>query len=109
MRCLSHRASLHNDDGSVTIEAAFGVASLVIVAGLIVTAMATFAWYISAVDMAGAAARAHALGVSYQPPRGTVTYRDDGVWATATIAIPTPLTTVTASATYPLELVHAPG
>ena len=52
-----------DDDGSVTIEAALALSSLVLVAAGIVGAIATLASYIAAVDMAGAAARAR------RPPR----------------------------------------
>src|SRR5699024_7922474 len=58
-----------NDRGSVTIEAALSLSVLVIVAAAIVGAIATMAAYISAVDIAGAAARAQAIGVEYWPPR----------------------------------------
>ncbi|WP_408911799.1 hypothetical protein ACKFRJ_07380 [Corynebacterium kefirresidentii] len=58
-----------DDDGSVTIEAALALSSLVLVAAGIVGAIATLASYIAAVDMAGAAARAHAIGVEYHPAR----------------------------------------
>lgn len=98
--------SLASDEGSVTIEAAFGLASIVIVAGGVLAAMAALALYISAVDMAGAAARAHALGEEFTPTRGTVTLHNDGTWATATVSIPAPLRDVTATAVYPLEIVH---
>ena len=47
-----------DDDGSVTIEAALALSSLVLVAAGIVGAIATLASYIAAVDMAGAAAPA---------------------------------------------------
>lgn len=104
MRCPTRLA---NDDGSVTIEAAFGTASLVIVAALIVSAMSALALYISAVDMAGAAARAHALGLSYQPQRGELTTSHDESWATATVRIDTPLMPISASAVYPRELADA--
>lgn len=49
---------LCSDDGSVSIEAALALSSLVIVCGLIIAAMATLAAYLAAVDAAGAAARA---------------------------------------------------
>lgn len=108
MRCpASLRNRLASDDGSVTIEAAFGLAGIVVVAGTLLSAMVALALYISAVDMAGAAARAHALGETFTPGRGAVELTDDGTWATATVTIPSPLMELTATATYPLEIVHA--
>lgn len=99
---------LDDDQGSVTIEAAFGLAGLVSVTGLALSAMSVLALYISAIDMAGAAARAHALGELYQPKRGTVEYSTDAAWATATVRIDAPFRDIVASATYPVEIVHAP-
>ena len=61
-----------NDTGSVTIEAALALSSLVLVGALMVSGLVTLADYIAAVDAAGAAARAHAIGTEYTPPRGTV-------------------------------------
>ena len=46
-----------------TIEAALSLSALVVVAGVIVAALAAMGAYISAVDIAGAAARAHAIGL----------------------------------------------
>lgn len=92
-----------DDEGSVTIEAAFGIASLVIVTGFVLGALAAAAVYIAAVDAAGAAARAHALGTEFTPARGEVHYAVSDGWVTATVSMPTPLLAVTASAVYPEE------
>ena len=46
-----------------TIETALSLSALVTVAAAIVAGIATIAAYITAVDTAGAAARAHAIGV----------------------------------------------
>ena len=59
-----------------TIEAALSLSALVVVAGAIVAALATMGAYISAVDIAGAAARAHAIGLDYDPPAGRVTTQE---------------------------------
>ena len=48
-----------DDAGSVTIEAALSLASLVIVAAGIVGGIATLSAHLAAIDAAGAAARAH--------------------------------------------------
>ena len=45
-----------NDTGSVTIEAALALSSLVLVGALMVSGLVTLADYIAAVDAAGAAA-----------------------------------------------------
>ena len=66
---MSRRISLIDDHGSVTIEASLALAVLVTVAAAIVAGIATLGAYISAVDIAGAAARSHAIGVPYDPPR----------------------------------------
>ena len=46
-----------------TIETALSLATLVVVTAAIVGGIATMSAYIAAVDIAGAAARAHAMGV----------------------------------------------
>lgn len=53
---------LRDDHGSVTVEAALALAALVTVAAAMIGGLATLAAYIGAVDVAGAAARAHAIG-----------------------------------------------
>lgn len=108
MRCPQLWRRCLDDEGSVTIEAAFGLASLILVTSVVLAAMTALAWYIAAVDMAGAGARAHALGQDYSPSRGLLRVSDDGTWATATVSIPTPLIELSAQATYPMEIVHAP-
>lgn len=92
-----------DDTGSTTIEAAVGLGVLVTVCGLGVAGFATLAAYISAVDIAGAAARAQAIGVEYQPPRGQVSIRDDGTYATAVAEVEGPLRTVQAEVVFPVE------
>ena len=79
-----------DDDGSVTIEAALALSSLVLVAAGIVGAIATLASYIAAVDMAGAAARAHAIGVEYHPARedAQVSVEESGGLVKASVMMP---------------------
>ena len=86
-----------------TIESAIGLGALVGVCGLGVAGLATLAAYISAVDIAGAAARSHAIGVQYQPPRGEVSVSDDGSFATAVAIVPAPLHTMQAQVVFPVE------
>ncbi|MDO4685101.1 MAG: hypothetical protein Q4A92_01015 [Corynebacterium sp.] len=91
------------DRGSTTIEAAIGIGSLVSVAALAVAGLATLAAYISAVDIAGAAARSYAIGVDFQPTRGEVTYTQDGTFVTATATVNGPLKPMEAHAVFPVE------
>ena len=99
----SRIASLANDRGSVTVEAALALSSLVIVAAAIIAGVAAMAAYVSAVDIAGAAARSHAIGVNYTPPRGTVDVAEDGGFITVTAHVGSPLRTMNATARYPVE------
>ena len=85
-----------NDTGSVTIEAALALSSLVMVGALMVSGLVTLADYIAAVDAAGAAARAHAIGTEYTPPRGTVDIAHDGELVRAVAKVPSPLGTMEA-------------
>ncbi|MEY8577122.1 hypothetical protein AALI21_02270 [Corynebacteriaceae bacterium 6-324] len=95
-----------NDRGSVTIEAALSLSVLIIVAAAIVGAMATMAAYISAVDIAGAAARAHAIGVEYQPPRSdiSVSVGESAGLVTVTASVPGVIGTMRAEAAFPAEV-----
>ncbi len=97
------RTRIGNEDGSVTIEAALALSSLVVVSALIVGVMATLATYLAAVDGAGAAARAHAIGEVYTPTRGTVTIVEEGGLVTATMSIPATIGEVNADAVFPVE------
>lgn len=101
--------SLVDDEtGSVTIEAAFGTAALVMVSALVVAALATLAAYIQAVDIAGAAARAHAIGQPFSPPRGDVHVSESDGWIQVTATLPAPLRTVQAEASFPVEYAVKP-
>lgn len=95
-----------NDRGSVTIEAALSLSVLIIVAAAIVGAMATMAAYISAVDIAGAAARAYAIGVEYQPPRSdiSVSVGESAGLVTVTASVPGVIGTMSADAAFPAEV-----
>lgn len=95
-----------NDRGSVTIEAALSLSVLIIMAAAIVGAMATMAAYISAVDIAGAAARAHAIGVEYQPPRSdiSVSVGESAGLVTVTASVPGVIGTMSADAAFPAEV-----
>lgn len=86
-----------------TIETALSLATLVTVAAAIVAGIATMAAYISAVDIAGATARAAAIGVAYEPPRGSVRVVEHAGLVTVTASVPAAIGTMQASAIYPVE------
>lgn len=103
MTGITRPRELGNDDGSVTIEAALALSSLVVVSALIVGVLATLATYLAAVDGAGAAARAHAIGEIYEPTRGTVVIIENGGLVTARMSIPATVGEVHADAVFPVE------
>ena len=90
----------------VTIEAALALSSLVLVAAGIVGAIATLASYIAAVDMAGAAARAHAIGVEYHPARedAQVSVEESGGLVRASVSVDAPIGTMRSEAVFPAEV-----
>lgn len=94
-----------DDRGNVTIEASLALSSLVIVAAAVVGAMATMAAAIAAVDIAGAAARAHAIGVAAPPPRDDahVSVRESHGLVTVVAEVDAPLGTMSATAVFPVE------
>lgn len=94
---------LFDDRGSVTVEAALSLAVLVTLAAAIVAGIATLAAYISAVDIAGAAARSHAIGVDFTPGRGTVEVHESAGLVHVTAVVDAPLTPMSARATFPVE------
>ncbi|WIM67947.1 hypothetical protein QP027_00670 [Corynebacterium breve] len=92
-----------DDRGSVTIEAALSLATLIIVAAGIVAGIATMAAYIAAIDIAGAAARAHAIGVDYESARADITVSEQAGLVTVQVKLPAAIGTAEATATYPVE------
>lgn len=86
-----------------TIETAVGLGSLIAVCGLVVAGLATMSAHLVAVDTAGAAARAHAIGASYTPPRGEVRVSSEGELVTATATVPAPLGARSHAAVFPVE------
>ncbi|QGU06285.1 hypothetical protein COCCU_01625 [Corynebacterium occultum] len=95
--------ALRNQQGSVTIEAALGLSSLVIVCAAMIGGIATLAAQVAAIDSAGAAARSQAIGVDYEPPRGSVSIHTSDGLLTATAEIPAIFGPVQATAIYPVE------
>ena len=86
-----------------TIETALSMTVLVTVTAAIVAGVATIAAYISAVDIAGAAARSAAIGIAYEPPRGEVVITESAGLVTATARVPAAIGTMDAQAIYPVE------
>lgn len=94
---------LDNDRGSVTIEAALALSSLVVVCALIVASMATMISYLVAVDLAGAAARAHAIGENFTPSRGAVDISEVDGFVSVRASVGSPFGEVSADAIFPIE------
>ncbi|OFT59847.1 hypothetical protein [Corynebacterium sp. HMSC05E07] len=93
-----------DDAGSVTIEAALSLASLVIVAAGIVGGIATLSAHLAAIDAAGAAARSAAIGVEYHRDGVDITFTESSGLITAEAAVPAPLGTMRAQAVFPAEI-----
>ncbi|MBZ8177560.1 hypothetical protein GP475_01545 [Corynebacterium poyangense] len=93
-----------NDRGSVTIEAALALSSLVMVAAAFLAGLATMGAYLAATDIAAAAARAHAIGMNYEPHRGTVEISNSGGLITVQASVPSPLGKMKAQAVFPEEI-----
>ncbi|HJD78461.1 hypothetical protein SAMN06295981_0708 [Corynebacterium pollutisoli] len=87
-----------------TIETALGIGSLVTVCGLIVAGIATMSAHLVAVDTAGAAARAYAIGADFTPPRGDVAVSESSGLATAVASVPSPLGPRRHAAVFPVEV-----
>lgn len=96
-------ATLRNDRGSVTVEAALSMVTLVTVTAAVLGAMATMAAHLSAVQTAGAAARAEAVGVEFTPAQGSVQVASSGGMITVTATVPAVFGDVAATAIAPLE------
>lgn len=96
------------DTGSTTVESALGITAIVSVMLAVVTGLIAVAGYIGAVDTAGAAARAHSLGVDYQPAKGEVSIHEHGGLISAVAHYPAPWGTISATATFPSERYQGP-
>ncbi|AEG80805.1 hypothetical protein AY498_05895 [Corynebacterium ulcerans] len=86
-----------------TIETAIASAALIIVAAAMCGGIVSVAAQLAAIDNAGAAARAHAIGVEFVATRGTIDFTESGGLVTATARVPSPLGTRTATAIFPKE------
>ncbi|MDO4909790.1 MAG: hypothetical protein Q3962_08095 [Corynebacterium sp.] len=87
----------------VTVEAALSMLSLMVVAAAAVAACMTMAATIAATSMAGAAARAHAVGKDYAPARGTISVVESAGWVEVTAHIPVLIGKAKATARFPVE------
>ncbi|QPK80241.1 hypothetical protein G7Y31_01075 [Corynebacterium lizhenjunii] len=96
---------LGTDRGSVSVEAALGLSTLVLVVMAMVAAIATMSSHLAAVDIAGAAARAYAIGQDFTPPRGDVEVHQEGELVRVTARVPAPFGVMQAQAVFPLEVV----
>lgn len=94
---------LRDERGSVTVEAALSLATLMIVAAAIVAACATMAAQIAATDIAGAAARAHAIGVDYSVANADIAVSEAEGVVTVSVTKPAAIGRVTAQVSYPVE------
>ena len=94
---------LRTERGSVTVEAALSLVTLVAVTAAVLGAVATMAAHLSAVQMAGAAARAEAVGVAFEPTRGSVQVESGAGVLTVTASVPSVLGSVRATAYAPVE------
>lgn len=94
---------VHPDAGMITLELAIGIATFITVLLLAVAALASLGAYISAVDIAGAAARAYAVGQPYSPPRGEVQVHEDASLVYVTAKVPTVGFSMEATAIYPKQ------
>ncbi|AMO91541.1 hypothetical protein HMPREF3155_00755 [Corynebacterium sp. HMSC06D04] len=109
-RCYLHIVRrLSGDTGSVTIEAALGLSSLVIVAAGAVAGVATMAAHLAAVDAAGAAARAYAIGEDYSQEKVSVDIAERGGLVTAQATVRSPLGEMKAQAVFPAEIAGSAG
>lgn len=106
---MSQSVALPGDDrGMVTIEAAVALSVILLAAAGVIGALATLAAEVAATDIAGAAARAHAIGVDYRPPRGlkasvhVAPFTEQGLLV-ASAEVPAPFGTMSAEAVFPAE------
>ncbi|AZA14547.1 TadE family type IV pilus minor pilin [Corynebacterium choanae] len=99
-RIIGHaRDCVSNERGAATVETAFGVMSLLVVTMVLFGGLVAVGTRIAAIDAAGAAARAAAIGQPYTPRKGEVTIDNDGMMVTATVRYQSLFGDIVASAT----------
>ncbi|AMO88876.1 hypothetical protein WM42_1139 [Corynebacterium simulans] len=85
------------------------MSSLVIVAAGAVAGVATMAAHLAAVDAAGAAARAYAIGEDYSQEKVSVDIAERGGLVTAQATVRSPLGEMKAQAVFPAEIAGSAG
>lgn len=97
---------IRDDTGSVTLEAAMGIASLITVMMVAFAGLATVGAHIHATTTAGAAARAAAIGEdpAHVSDRATISVDRDSTWVHVRAEVPAPLGAATAQASFPVEI-----
>ncbi|MEZ2121812.1 hypothetical protein [Corynebacterium sp. CCM 9203] len=93
-----------HEHGSVTIEAAISISALIVFCAVIAAGVVTLSAHVAAIDLAGAVARAHAVGKEIHPGPGTrIAVTEHAGTVTATVSVPAPFGVATARAFYPVE------
>lgn len=87
-----------------TIETAISLGAVFLVAAGAILGLFTAGCYLSAVDLAGAAARAASVGSTLTPPRGTAIVVPQGEWVEVTATVGSPFGPMKAHVKYPREL-----
>lgn len=96
-------AFLADDTGSVSVETAWGIGMLVVVAGIILSAMSAVGAQLTAIDQAGAAARSYAMGMNFTPEVGEIRFEESDGFTTAIATVPTVFGTMSAEVVFPTE------
>ena len=92
---------IRNDEGMSTIEYAMGSLAAAALAGVLYMVING-----GGVDMAGAAARSHAIGVEYHPAREDtqVSVEENGGLVRASVSVDAPIGTMRSEAVFPAEV-----
>lgn len=104
----SIRSHLMDERGSVSIEAAIASTALLLLCAAMVAGLATLGAYVQAVDIAGAAARAYAIGETFEAPKGEVEISKSEGLVRSEARVPSPFGTMKATAVFPQEVAHEP-
>jgi hypothetical protein len=94
---------IDDDRGVTSLETAWGIGILALVASMVLGGMSVLGAYVSAIDQAGAAARSRAIGVPYATEGATVSYSESAGLTTATVSVPSVVGEISATAIFPTE------
>lgn len=94
---------IDDDRGVTSLETAWGIGILALVASMVLAGMSVLGAYVSAIDQAGAAARSHAIGVPFTAEGASVNYSESAGLTTATVTVDSFLGPISASAVFPTE------